>query len=55
MAFKIFAGLVALVLLLGFVVPHVLKLKEIPLAIVVGAGIVMMLVDLLQSLKSKDD
>ena len=55
MAFKIFAGIVALVLLVGFVLPHVLKLEELPLTIVVGAGIVMMLVDLWQSLKSRDD
>jgi hypothetical protein len=55
MAFKIFAGVVALLLLVAFVTPHVLKLKDIPLGIVVAAGIVMMLVDLWQSLKSKDD
>jgi hypothetical protein len=55
MAFKIFAGLVALILLAGFVTPHVLKLKDIPLGIVVAIGIAMMLVDLWQSLKSKDD
>lgn len=55
MAFKIFAGVVALVLLGAFLVPYVLKLKELELGIVIGAGIVMMLVDLWQSLGSKDD
>ena len=55
MAFKIFAGIVAFVLLAGFVLPHVLKLQELPLTIVVGVGIVMMLVDFWQSLRSRDD
>lgn len=55
MAFKIFAGVVALILLVGFVTPHVLKLQDVALGIVVFAGIAMMLVDLWQSLKSKDD
>jgi hypothetical protein len=55
MPFKIIAGIVALALLSAFLVPYVLKLKELELGIVIGAGIVMMLVDFWQSLKSKDD
>lgn len=55
MAFKIFAGVVALALLAGFLVPYILKMKEYELGIVICTGIVMMLVDLWQSLKSKDD
>lgn len=55
MVFKILAGIVALVLLAGFLVPYVLKLEEYELGIVIGAGIVMMLVDLWQSLKSRED
>ncbi len=54
MAVKIFAGLVAIVLLGGFLLPYVLKMKEFPLGIVILAGLGMMLVDLWQSLKEKD-
>jgi hypothetical protein len=54
MAVKIFAGIVALVLLAGFLVPYVVKMKEVELGIVILAGIAMMLVDLWQSLKEKD-
>lgn len=55
MAFKIVAGLIAVVLLSGYLLALVFKLKEIDLAIVVAAGIVLMLADLWQSLKSKED
>ncbi|HSA88280.1 MAG TPA: hypothetical protein VLF42_00085 [Burkholderiales bacterium] len=55
MTFRVIAGIVAVVLLAGFLVPYVLKLKEYELGIVIGTGIVMMLVDLWQSLKSKED
>jgi hypothetical protein len=54
MGIKIFAGVVALVLLAGFLVPYVLKMQEVPLGGVILAGIAMMLVDLWQSLKEKD-
>lgn len=55
MAFKIFAGIVAVILVAGFVTPHVLKLQDVALGIVIAIGLAMMLVDLWQSLKSKDD
>jgi hypothetical protein len=55
MALKIFAGLVGVVLLLVYVAPVVLKLKDIPLWCVALLGIGMMLVDLWQSLQSKED
>jgi hypothetical protein len=55
MALKIFAGLVGVVLLLIYVAPVVLKLKDIPLWCVAVLGIGMMLVDLWQSLQSKED
>jgi hypothetical protein len=55
MALKIFAGLVGVVLLLIYVAPVVLKLKEIPLWCVALLGVGMMLVDLWQSLQSKED
>jgi hypothetical protein len=55
MPIKIFAAIVAVVLMLGFLAPPVLKLKDIALGVVIGIGIIMMLIDLWQSLQSKDD
>ena len=55
MPIKFFAAVVAVILLIGFLAPPVLKLKDVALGIVICIGIVMMLVDLLQSLKSKED
>jgi cytosine/uracil/thiamine/allantoin permease len=55
MAFKIFAALVAAVLMLAFLAPVVVKLKDGPLAAVVTIGVVLMLFDLWQSLQSKED
>ncbi len=55
MTVKIFAGVVAMVLALGFLAPPVLKLKDPALAIVIAIGIVLMAIDLWQSLQAKDD
>jgi hypothetical protein len=55
MKVKIAAGAVAAILMLGYLLPPVFKLKDLELGIVICIGIAMMLVDLLQSLKSKDD
>jgi len=55
MAFKIFAGIVAAALLIVYVSPVVLKLKEISLALVVLIGLTMMIADIWQSLRAKDD
>ena len=55
MGIKIAAGLVAVVLMLGYLLAPVFKLKEIDLGIVIVIGLAMMLTDLWQSLKSKDD
>lgn len=55
MPFKIFAAVVAVVLMLCFLAPPVLKLKEVSLGVVILIAIVMMLVDLWQSLQSKND
>lgn len=52
MGFRIFASVVAAVLLIAFVAPVVVKLKEASLAAVVLIGLGMMLTDLWQSLKS---
>ena len=53
--FKYVAAIVAVVLMLIYLAPPVYKLKDIELGVVVVIGLVMMFVDLAQSLKSKDD
>ncbi len=55
MAFKIFAGIVAIVVMAPYLIAPVVKLKDVALGVVVLAGLAMMLVDLWQSLKSKED
>lgn len=55
MPYKTFAGIVAASLLLIYMAPVVLRLQDVALWIVVLIGIAMMLVDLWQSLQSKDD
>lgn len=55
MAFKIVAAVIAVVLLSGYLLALAFKLKEIDLAIVIVIGLVLMLVDLWQSLRSKED
>jgi len=55
MPIKIFAAVVAVVLMLCFLAPPVFKLQDVPLGVVILIGIIMMLVDLWQSLQSKDD
>jgi hypothetical protein len=55
MPFKILAGVIAVALMAAFLLPPVLKLKDVALGLVIAIGFAMMLVDLLQSLKSKED
>lgn len=55
MLFKVLAGIVAAALLIIFIGPVVIKLKDTALSVVVLIGLTMMLVDVWQSLKSKDD
>ena len=55
MAIKILGGIVALSLVIAFVTPVLFKIKDISLLVVIVIGILMMLIDLWQSLKSKDD
>ena len=55
MALKIVAGIVAIVLMLAYLAPIVLKLQETALTLVIIIGIVLMLIDLWQSLQSKND
>jgi hypothetical protein len=55
MGLKIFAGIVAVALMLAYLLPLVIKLKEPSLYAVIGIALVMMLIDLVQSLKSRED
>ncbi len=55
MGLKIFAGVVAVGLMLAYLLPLVIKLKETSLTVVAAIALAMMLADLVQSLKSKED
>jgi hypothetical protein len=55
MAFKILGGIIAIILVFAFLAPPVFKLQDLALACVILIGVVMMLVDLWQSLQSKED
>jgi hypothetical protein len=55
MKFKIVAGIVAMILMLGYLLPPVFKLKDVALGVVIIIGLAMMAMDLWQSLKSKED
>ncbi len=55
MAIKIFAAFVAIALMIAFLAPVVFKLKDIALGCIILVGIVMMLIDLWQSLQSKEE
>lgn len=54
MRYKMFAAIVAAGLLVAFIAPVVVKLKEVSLAIVALTGIAMMLVDLWQAFRSEE-
>lgn len=54
MGLKIFCGTVAVLLFIAYLAPLVIKLKTVSLGIVILIGLAMMLVDLFQSLKSKE-
>jgi len=55
MLWKILGGIIGAALLLAYVAPVVLRLKEVSLWVVVVLALGMMLVDLWQSLRSKED
>jgi hypothetical protein len=54
MGIKVVAAAVAVILMFGYLLALLFKLKEIDLGIVIVIGLAMMLVDLWQSFKSKD-
>lgn len=55
MAFRIFAGIVALALFAGFVLPYVLKMKDIALGAVILVGLALMVRDLWDTFREKDE
>jgi hypothetical protein len=55
MVFKYFAACVALALLLMFLAPVVVKLKDVALGAVILIGLGLMALDLWQSLHEKDE
>jgi hypothetical protein len=55
MAFKILAGVVAMVLAIAYLAPPLYKLQDVALGVVIVIGLVMMLVDLVHSLQSEED
>lgn len=54
MAWKLLTGVIAIVLTCAYLIPLATKLKEISLAAVIGIGLAMMLIDMYQSMTSKD-
>lgn len=55
MTVRIVAGLVAIGLLFAYLAPMAFKMKDLPLAIVILVGVVLMLVDMWHSLRESDD
>ncbi len=49
MIWKVITGIVAAALVLAFVLPPAIKLKDMALAAVIVIGVVLMLIDLVQS------
>jgi uncharacterized membrane protein YqjE len=54
MVVKIITGLIAMSLVIIYVAAPAYKLKDVALVIVISIGVVMMLVDLWQSLREKE-
>ena len=54
MTLKLVASLIAVVLMAAFLVPPALKLKDAALIAVIAIGIVLMLIDVYQSLRERD-
>jgi hypothetical protein len=54
MILKILAAVIAVALMLTYLAPPVYKLRDIELGVVVTIGVVMMLIDLWQSLRKED-
>jgi len=55
MAFKIFSAIVAAGLLVAYLAPVAVKLREVSLGIVILIGLALMAIDIWQSFKEKED
>lgn len=55
MPVKLAAAVIAVVLMVAYLMPVVLKLKEVALGVVITIGIVMMLIDLWHSMREGDN
>jgi hypothetical protein len=55
MVFRILASVAASLLLLAFLLPYVVKMKEVALGVVILAGLAMMARDIWDTLREKDD
>lgn len=55
MNFKVFAGLIGLIMLIAFLAPPVIKLQKLALAVVVLIGVAMAAYEFFENLRSKDD
>ena len=54
MLWKQITGLIAVALMVAFLLPTAIKLKDAALATVIAVGVVLMLLDLYQSLHERD-
>jgi hypothetical protein len=55
MVFRILASVAASLLLLAFLLPYVVKMKEVELGVVILVGLAMMARDIWDTLREKDD
>jgi hypothetical protein len=55
MVMKILSGLIAVLLVVAYVTPPAVKLKDPALIVVIIIGIVLMLIDLRQSLREREE
>lgn len=55
MTARIIAALIAIGLLVAYLAPMAFKMKNLPLAIVIMLGVVLMLVDMWHSLRESDE
>jgi hypothetical protein len=54
MVMKVVAGIIAVVLVVAFVTPPAYKLKDPAMIVVIALGIVLMLIDLWESLRERE-
>jgi len=55
MIFRVIAVLVAVTVLLGFLLPYVMKMKDIALGIVIVAGLLLMAREIWDTFQEKDE